>query len=101
LNIKNATKLRVFAANLGTPAGPAWVFGRGHCHARPPNKTLFGDAHIVCGDDYRVHFLRPPATFPDVAEKRLVRNEMERFSRKTRGAPPRGNDSNCLTHLLL
>ena len=99
LNINNVLEMRRFECDLGNPIRPALMFYRRHRHFCAPIEGCFGDAHVVCRDNYRVQLCCAAAAFPDVPEKRFVCNKMQRFSWETRGSPTGRNYANCFTHL--
>src|SRR5215471_4859329 len=101
LDINNVLKLRRMLNDLGNAIGPALMLWRSHRDLGAPIKRCFGYPHVVRGDNDVVQFLRVAATFPNVLKKRFVSNEMQWFSRKTRGTPACWNDADCLTHLRL
>src|SRR5262249_27723608 len=63
-----------------------------------PVKGGLGDAHIVCGNNYRIESLRFLTLLPDASQKSLSSNQMQRFSRKTRRTPARWNNADGLIH---
>src|SRR5260370_41753284 len=93
LDINNEIELLCFPGDLSDAVGAALMMWRGHCHLGAPIESSVGDPHVVRGDNDCVQFLRAPTALPYMSENRFVCNEMQRFSRKTRGPPTSRNSS--------
>jgi hypothetical protein len=71
---------------------------RSQCDFGTPIKRRLGNAHIVCGNDYRVEIFRSVASLPYTHQKSFASNQMQWFSWKTRRTPARWNDACRLIH---
>src|SRR5439155_2471486 len=78
------------------PFGPAAMSGRSQGNFRAPRESELRDSHIVGGDDHRVQIFRFSTSFQVFFFKQKTAYEMQRFSRKTRGSPPSGNNAEYL-----
>src|SRR5437764_7245779 len=93
LDVENQIKPPAFTDNLSDSIRPALMTLRGHRDLGAPIEGRPGNAHIIGGDDDGIQILRATTAFPNMTEKRLVTNEMQRFSRKTRRTPARRNNT--------
>jgi hypothetical protein len=84
LDINNDVVSARVRDDLGDSVGPALMLFRGYRDLGTPIERRVSDAHVVCCDNEGVQLLRAPTLIPNVPKKRLISNEMERFSRESR-----------------
>src|SRR6476659_5800646 len=63
-----------------------------------PIKCRLGNAHIVCGNDYRIEMFGSFTPIYYAPQKSFASNQMQWFSWKTRRTPARWNNAYRLIH---
>ncbi len=98
LNVNDVRELLRFRRDFRDAIGSARMIRRRQGDFRAPIERRLSDAEVVRRDDQVIQFLRAPASFPDVLEQRLARDEMERFAGETRRSPTRRDDAKGFAH---
>src|SRR5881392_3414533 len=99
LDINYVPELFPLFCDFGNAIGSALMPWGGQHNFRAPVKSRICNAQIVCSDDNGIQFFSAFTTFPDVTEKWLTSNQIQWFTRKTRGSPARRDYSGRFTHL--
>src|ERR1051325_9559682 len=100
LNVDDKCELRRITCDFGDAIRSTAVTRRSQRDFSSPIESSLGNAHIVRCNNECVEAFSPLASLPDVLQKRLSGNDMQRFARKTRRTPARWNTACGLLHAL-
>src|SRR5207248_5032631 len=98
LDVDDEGKFSSATYDLRDAIGPALMLGRGQRYFCSPIEGRFRDSHVVRSDDRTIDFVCLRAAFPNTLQERFTRDDMQRFSRKSRRTPPRRDNDDI--HLV-